>query len=151
MTSSVSSVTSAQRCKARGSGCQFFLMTSRGEFEPGNVVERGDQVALSTMSVNLSPETLLSAAINMSTAALLGGAGVRRSMVVDLQIPAWLFVLLNRNDPRLRFYASLTLCVLAAEGDLERQVDGAVNLRQAVDSFLKTYRPDYVAKLDTKF
>uniref|UniRef100_A0A915JSR5 Uncharacterized protein n=1 Tax=Romanomermis culicivorax TaxID=13658 RepID=A0A915JSR5_ROMCU len=30
-------------------------------------------------------------------------------------------------------------------------VDGAVNLRQAVDSFLKTYRPDYVAKLDTKF
>lgn len=104
---------------------------------------------LCTCRINLRVETLLSAAVDMTTMALLGGGEIRRLMV-DLNVPTWLFVLVNHNDVRLRFYGCLTLCILASERDLAERVEKSDDLL-VVDSLLRTYQPEYVAKLDTKF
>lgn len=94
-------------------------------------------------------DTRLHAAVALANLSIFGGFEIRQTMVRK-QVPAWLFILLTNDDVRVKYYACLCLCMMASNKELERDVQNSGSLT-LVSNFLKSCRPEHLAKSDSKY
>lgn len=70
--------------------------------------------------------------------------------MIRKQVPAWLFVLASHDDRRIKYYGCLCYATIASGKEIERSVLECDTMTM-VSSFLKSAKPDDIARLDDKY
>lgn len=91
------------------------------------------------------PTVLRHCAVALANCAMYGGHRCQRRMI-EKQAAEWLFPLaFSKEDELIRFYACLAVAVLAANRELESEVDKSGTL-ELVEPFIASLDPDEFAR-----